>query len=67
MLDEVFKDTDVLVSSATPNEKNKNYITCKIWLLRWKGKIEMNGNTCPINLTGRPSMAIPCGFGKKCF
>ena len=30
-----------------------------------KGKIEMNRNTCPKNITGHPAMSIPCGFGKN--
>ena len=25
---------------------------------------EQIGNTCPFNITGHPSLSIPCGFGE---
>ena len=30
-----------------------------------RGKIEMNRNTYPTNLTVHPAMSLPCGFGKN--
>ena len=65
MLDEIFKDIDVLVSPTTPMKASR--ITSNLKEGSWdgKGKIEMNRNTCPTNLTGHPAMSIPCGFGKN--
>ena len=64
-MDEVLKDVDILVSPTTPMKATK--ITSKTETGTWegRGKIEMNRNTCPTNLTGHPAMSVPCGFGEN--
>ena len=64
-IDEVLKDVDILVSPTTPMKATK--ISSKTETGTWegRGKIEMNRNTCPTNLTGHPAMSVPCGFGEN--
>ena len=65
MMNSVFKDIDVLISPTTPMKATKITSETKEGSWDGRGKIEMNRNTCPTNLTGHPAMSLPCGFGKN--
>ncbi|MGE0825557.1 MAG: amidase [Candidatus Binatia bacterium] len=58
--DHVLSQVDVLVMPTTPNKAHKYNPTQSIreWLAHgWN----MLGNTAPFNMTGHPSLSIPCG------
>jgi len=58
--DQVLEQVDILVMPTTPNKAHKYDPTRDI-----RGLIEhgwnMLGNTAPFNMTGHPSLSVPCG------
>ena len=62
--DQVLKQVDVLVMPTTPQKAHKYNPKQSIreWLEHgWR----MLGNTAPFNMTGHPSLTVPCGKSKR--
>lgn len=62
-LDEMFEVYDVLVTPTTPLKAIKLTPSSRAGSWEGRGSIEMNRNTCPLNVTGFPALSVPCGFG----
>ena len=62
-LDEIFEAYDVLITPTTPLKAIKLTESSRAGSWEGRGSIEMNRNTCPLNVTGFPALSVPCGFG----
>ena len=63
-LDRILERFDVLVTPTTPMKAIP--LTKELTPGSWAGRgaIDNNRNTCPTNLTGHPSLSLPCGTGE---
>ena len=62
-LDDVFEAYDVLATPTTPLKAIRLARSSRTGSWEGRGSIEMNRNTCPLNVTGFPALSVPCGFG----
>ena len=62
-LDEMLEAYDVLITPTTPLKAIKLAQSSRAGSWEGRGSIEMNRNTCPLNVTGFPALSVPCGFG----
>ena len=62
-LDEMLEAYDVLITPTTPLKAIKLTESSRAGSWEGRGSIEMNRNTCPLNVTGFPALSVPCGFG----
>ena len=64
-LDRVLQELDVLVTPTTPMKAVKLTTALKPGSWEGRGAFDNNRNTCPTNLTGHPSLSLPCGTGEN--
>ena len=62
-LDRTLEGLDVLVTPTTPMKAVKLTKALKPGSWEGRGAFDNNRNTCPTNLTGHPSLSLPCGTG----
>jgi amidase len=62
--DQVLTDHDILLMPTTPMKTSKIPEPGAPFLTVMKHCWEMIGNTAPFNVTGHPSISIPCGLGE---